>query len=155
MGPELEALAAAGSAAVVAAAGTDAWGTLRHAVARWFGRGDGGRQQAECERLEQTALLVGAESAHDEPARVRSRQIAFWQDRFRDVLERADGEERQRLAAELRDLLHEHAAARTVTGHVAAGRDITIQAEGGSVAASVIHGGVSISRPPAPDPSQG
>jgi hypothetical protein len=43
----LAALAAAGGAAVVQAAGTDAWNGFRQAVARWFARGDAQREQAD------------------------------------------------------------------------------------------------------------
>ena len=49
---------------MVQAAGTDAWTGLRLEVARWFGRGDGQREQAELERLDQTAdRLETAEAA--------------------------------------------------------------------------------------------
>lgn len=60
------------------AAGTDAWTGLRAAVARRFGRGDGQRERAEHERLEQTT----ADPRSAQPPRsehLRIRQEATWQ----------------------------------------------------------------------------
>ncbi|MFZ3474947.1 hypothetical protein ACODT3_01270 [Streptomyces sp. 4.24] len=59
------ALAAAGGAAVVQAAGTDAWTGLRQAVAGWFARGDARREQAALERLDQTADALRATQEDD------------------------------------------------------------------------------------------
>ncbi|URN11858.1 hypothetical protein LUW77_08685 [Streptomyces radiopugnans] len=101
----LAALAAAGGTAVVQAAGTEAWTAVREAVARWFGRGDERRERAELERLDRAAdELAGA--AVTELARVR--QEAAWQARFENLLESAGGDERARLAEELRALLERH-----------------------------------------------
>ncbi|MFE9882489.1 hypothetical protein [Streptomyces sp. NPDC005784] len=158
IGAELAALAAAGGTAVVSAAGTDAWGALRQAVARWFGRGDNGREQAELERLDRTAAALRAEGA-DGLERVRNHEMSSWQTRFETALESLNDAERLRIAAALRDLLAEHAPARggvsAAAGGVAAGGDISNRAERSSLAAIVIHGGVSIGHPSQPDPSQG
>ena len=43
----LTALAASGGTALAQAARTDAWTSLRQELARWFGRGDAQREQAE------------------------------------------------------------------------------------------------------------
>ncbi|MFD9932267.1 hypothetical protein ACFWZ6_03925 [Streptomyces massasporeus] len=78
-------LAAAGSTVVVQAAGTDAWAGLRQMMARWFGRGDGRREQAELERLDHTAAALQTMDAAD-AERVRIRQEAAWQARIADLL---------------------------------------------------------------------
>lgn len=79
--------------------------------------------------------------------------------RIEDLLEGLDDDtERERAATELRALLEDTAAARGVSagaGAVAAGRDVTVTAEGGSIAAAVLHGGAHIGPPPVPDPSRG
>lgn len=153
----LTALAAAGGTAVVQAAGTDAWSKLRHEVARWFGRNDTQRERAELERLDRTASeLETAEAAATE--RLRTRHEAAWQDRIETLLDNLDETERAEAAKELRALLARHApqgGVSTGPGGLAAGGNVDIRAERGSVAAGVVHGGVHIGRPPAPDPSQG
>lgn len=153
----LTALAAAGGSAVVQAAGTDVWTGLRQAVARWFGRGDGRRQQAELERLDQTAGELEATDA-EAAERMRIRQEAAWQARIEALLESLDDAERTRAAEELRALLAQHTrqgSASAGQGGLAVGGNVDIRAEDGSIAAGVIHGGAHINRPPAPDPSQG
>jgi hypothetical protein len=175
----LTALAAAGGTAVVQAAGTDAWGGLRQAVARWFGGGDPQRERAELERLDQTAGALAtaataetAEAAEAAEAagaagavegeRVRIRQEAAWRARIEAFLEGLDDTERSQAAEELRALLARHTPQAGVSaGHgelaseLVVGGSADIRAEGGSIAAGVIHGGAHIARPPAPDPSQG
>lgn len=153
----LTVLAAAGGTAVVQAAGTDLWTGLRQAVAGWFGRGDEQRQRAELERLDRTAgELAGLRDADAE--RVRIRQEAAWQARIEDLLESLDDGERARAAEELRALLRRRAPEGAVSagrGGLAAGGDIDIHADGTSVAAGVINGGVTMNTPSQPDPSQG
>lgn len=153
----LTALAASGGTAVVTAAGTDAWAGLRQAVARWFGRGDEQREQAELERLDQTgSALQAADPAEAERARIRLE--ASWQARIEAVLESLSEGERDKAADRLRGLLAQHAPQGTVTagpGGLAVGGNIDIRADGGSIAAGVIHGGAHTGTPPVPDPSQG
>ncbi|WP_405526339.1 hypothetical protein OG592_02415 [Streptomyces avidinii] len=167
-------LAAAGGTAVVQAAGKDAWEGFRQQLARWFGRGNPEREQAELERLEQSAqALEAAEGTGTEQVRIR--QEAIWQARIEGLLENLDDAERARAADALRLLL-----AQTVpggsqvsagAGGAAAGGNITAAADRGSIAATVIHGGARIgtcppqepdpdqslggTRPPTPDPPQG
>ncbi|MFE7582224.1 hypothetical protein ACFU5Y_11785 [Streptomyces gardneri] len=152
----LAVLAAAGGTAVVQAAGTDAWAGMRQAVARWFGRGDTQRAEAELERLDQTAVAVqAADPAEAEQS--RNRQEAVWQTRIETVLESLDGAERERAAEQLRSLLAEYAPQSGVAagpGGLAA-NTVDIHAEQGSIAAGVIHGGAQIGPPLAPDPPQG
>ncbi|MFD3997117.1 hypothetical protein [Streptomyces sp. NPDC058583] len=151
------AIAAAGGTAVVQAAGTDAWTGLREWVAQWFGRGNPQRENAELERLDRTAYeLETAEPSTTE--RVRIRQEAAWQERIEALLEGMDDTERAAAVAELRALLRQQHSPGGVSagpGGLAAGGDVGIRAEGGSVAAGVIHGGAHIGNPQVPDPSQG
>ena len=80
----LTALAAAGGTAVVQAAGTDAWAGFRGRVAKWFARGDAGREQVALERLDRTAAALEA-AEPGEVDRVRTGQEASWQTTFRDL----------------------------------------------------------------------
>lgn len=152
----LVALAASGGTALVSAAGTDAWASLRQALARWFGRGDGQREQAELERLDQTAASVQARDSA-ETERARTRLEAAWQARIETLLESLDVAERERAAEDLRGLLARHAPHSgpvAGAGGLAANR-VDIRAEQGAIAGGVIHGGAQIGNPPLPDPSQG
>ncbi|MFF5019809.1 hypothetical protein [Streptomyces sp. NPDC001165] len=153
----LIALAECGGNAVVTAAGTDAWAELRRAVARWFGRGEAQREQAELDRLDQTtAELQAADLAEVEQARIR--QEASWQARIEAVLESLTDAERGQAAEELQSLLEQHAPGSVSAGRggLAVGGNAGIRADRGSIAAGVIHGGAHIgSPPPGPDPSQG
>ncbi|WP_433546534.1 hypothetical protein ACQPZG_16615 [Streptomyces sp. CA-294286] len=153
----LLAAASAGGIAVAEAAGTQAWTGLRQALARWFGRGNEQREQAELERLDQTASALEASDA-DATARVRIYQQAIWQARIEAALESLDETERNQAADELGSLLSQHAPTSEVSadqGGFAVGGNADIHAEGGSIAAGVIHGGAQIGHPPVPDPSQG
>ncbi|MDH6108397.1 hypothetical protein P3T36_003959 [Kitasatospora sp. MAP12-15] len=125
----LAALATAGGTAVVQAAGTDAWSGLRSRVARLFGRGDGQREQAELERLDQTANALEVVGP-GEAERVRIRQETSWQTRFEVLLESLTADERDQVAAELRALLKEEAPR---------GR-----ADAGGVSGNIFHGPAAI-----------
>ena len=90
----LTGLAAAGGTAVVQAAGTDAWTGFRARVAKWFGRGDAGRERVALEHLDRTAAVL--ETAEPgELDRVRTGQEASWQTMFEILLEGLDGEAQQ------------------------------------------------------------
>jgi hypothetical protein len=145
----LEALAAAGGAAVVQAAGTDAWAGFRAQVARWFARGDTQREQVALERLDRAAVVLEAAGpGHAE--RVRADQGAEWRTRFETVLESLDSEEQQRAADELGDLLAGFADGRAVAigqDAVAVAGDIDIHAESGGLAAWRM-GNVQLGHPP-------
>ncbi|WP_331736921.1 hypothetical protein [Streptomyces sp. NBC_00211] len=111
----LMALAATGGAAVVQAAGSDAWVGVRSRLARWFGRGDAERERGELERLERSAADLAAADAGS-VERIRARQETVWQTRIEALLEGMDDdEERARAAAELQQLL-EQAATSTSGG---------------------------------------
>ncbi|MFF7730505.1 hypothetical protein [Streptomyces sp. NPDC008001] len=120
----LVAVAAAGGAAVVQAAGTDAWTGLRERVARWAGRGDEARELRELERLDRTAgvLAAAADSGSCDAARIRDRQEGAWQNRFESLLEALPEEERDPVAEELQALVEECGApAPTAAGAQGAG----------------------------------
>ncbi|MET8168802.1 hypothetical protein ABZT34_31895 [Streptomyces sp. NPDC005329] len=153
----MTALAAAGGAAVVQAAGTDAWTGFRQQVASWFGRGNTQRESTELERLDQTATVLETAEA-DQAERVRLRQEASWEAWFIALLEGLNSEQRDQAAAELRALLAQHTPQNNVSvgqGGIAAGSDVNIKAEQGSIATGVLHGGASIGTPPMPAPPQG
>ncbi|MER6529924.1 hypothetical protein [Streptomyces sp. NPDC001508] len=151
----LLALAATGGTAVVTAAGTDTWGGLRQAVARWFGRDDAERERAALGRLDRTVTaLQSAEPAELERARLRQE----WQARFEMAFEALDGAEREQAAIRLREVLASHASPGGVTsgpGNLVVGGDARVQADRNSIAAAVINGGARIGPPSQPDPSQG
>jgi hypothetical protein len=107
----LLAIAAAGGTAVVEAAGTDAWTTVRQRAARLLGRDAPDRERAELERLDQTAAALEAVEPGEE-ASLRTRQEASWQTRFELLLESVDDAERDRLADGLRALVEEVAESR-------------------------------------------
>lgn len=133
----LTALAAAAGTAVVQAAGNDAWTGFRGRVAKWFSRGDAGREQAVLERLDRTAVALEA-AGPGELERVRAGQQASWQTLFEILLEGLDGEEQQRATADLRDLLAGFSggqAAAVGRDGVAVAGDVDIHAETGGAAA--------------------
>ncbi|GAA0245104.1 hypothetical protein GCM10010492_50570 [Saccharothrix mutabilis subsp. mutabilis] len=107
----LLAIAAAGGTAVVQAAGTEAWTSVRQRAARLLGRDAPERERAELERLDQTAAALEVVEPEQEAA-LRTRQEASWQTRFELLLESADDAERERLADDLRALVEEVAEAR-------------------------------------------
>ncbi|WP_030732516.1 hypothetical protein [Streptomyces sp. NRRL S-237] len=151
----MTALAAAGGTAVVQAAGTDVWTGFRQQVAGWFGRGGNAqRESAELERLDQTASALEA-AGPEQVERVRLRQEAYWEAWFVTFLEGLEDAQREQAASELRALLVGQPAPQAGQGGVAAGRDVNVKAEQGSIAAAVLHGGASIGTPSQPDPSQG
>jgi hypothetical protein len=117
----LTALAAAGGAAVVQAAGSDAWEGLRDRLARWFGRGEAELERGELERLEHSAAdLAAAEAGNAE--RVRTRQEAVWQTRIEALLEGlGDDEQRAQAAAELQQLLKQAAPSAADGGGLVSG----------------------------------
>lgn len=147
---------------MVQAAGTEAWGAFRQRAAAWFGRGDAERESGELARLDQTAADLaavdpGSADGGVSAERIRIRQEALWQVRFESFLEGLAEAQREQAASELRTLLDEHRASGATAGDagLAVGGDLNISADNGSVAAGVIHGGVQLSPPPSPAPSQG
>ncbi|MCG6495395.1 hypothetical protein MCM47_13870 [Kitasatospora sp. A2-31] len=106
----LTALAAAGGAGIVQAAGTDVWTEVRGRVARLLGRGRPAAEQAALERLDRTGAALAA-AAPEERAQVAERQEASWQTRLEDFLEGLGPAEQAEAGARLRELLDQVAAA--------------------------------------------
>ncbi|MBZ4020668.1 hypothetical protein CCS38_34095 [Streptomyces purpurogeneiscleroticus] len=153
---ELTTLAAAGGAAIVTAASTDAWTRFRDALARWFGRGNPQREQAQRERLDQTAAAL---QAADGGVQARARQEASWQTRIELLLESLDEADRAQAVNDLGALLEQqkapHSGISAGDGVVAAGGDLNITADNGSMALGAANGPVTFTPPPAPAPPQG
>ncbi|MFE0514038.1 hypothetical protein [Streptomyces sp. NPDC058964] len=122
----LAALAAAGGAAVVQAAGTDAWTETRRRVARLMAQRSRESELLELQRLDRTAALLPTEREEA----VEIRQIALWQAHFEALLERLHGAERDSAIAELRDL---------VEGSTVRDRD-----GGGNLSGNVFHGPTAV-----------
>jgi hypothetical protein len=131
MVPEaMTAVAAMGGAAVVQAAGTDAWTGVRAWVARWLGRGNEEQERTELSRLDAAAAVLQAVVGMDTVAEERRRQEeAHWTDRFRTLLEELSPEEFGQVEAGLRALLDNRAAARR-SGGVNVVRDNTFSGSG-------------------------
>ena len=138
----LEALIALAGNTVVAAATTDAWEAARRKFARLLGRGDSKKEQLADKRLEETRQqLDGVTGQKLEKAQADLAKA--WQVRMADLLEEDPGAE-----AELQSLVEEIRAqlpatvVSAVDHAIAAGRDVTVSASGGGVAAGVLHGDV-------------
>ncbi|MFF8378409.1 hypothetical protein ACF07V_20040 [Streptomyces sp. NPDC015661] len=147
------ALAATGGAAVVQAAGTDAWGGFRTAVARWFGRGRPERERVEIERLDRSAAAL--EAGHEVD---RAREEGLWQARFEALFESVDGADRAQAVTELRSLLTTHVPVGPVVtadrAGLSVGGDADVRADRGSVAALRM-GDVVLGSPSQPGPDEG
>lgn len=138
-------LAALAGNALVTAAVTDGWESVRHKVAALFGRGK--HDQRAAERFDQTRAAL--EAAGGDAAQVRAEQEASWAARLRVLLEDHPdaADEVQALVAQIQ------ANATVATDHsIAAGRDVRISADHGSVAAGVIEGDVTVG-PTKPGPA--
>ncbi|MEV3994049.1 hypothetical protein AB0J57_34745 [Streptomyces sp. NPDC049837] len=152
----LAALAAAGGAAVVQAAGTSAWQGLQQSVAQWFARGDGERERVELERLDRSAAALET-AQDDERVSVRSGQQGAWQARFEQALENLSDSEREEAAEILRALLQTHApadAAEAPADGPTIRGNVDIRADHGSAAAVQMRD-VTVGTPPQPGPQQG
>jgi glycogen debranching enzyme len=152
-GEVLMALAQWAGQTVAAAAVTDVWESAWRRFARLLGRGDARKTEVAERWLAEThQQLTVVEGADLDQA--RAVQAQRWEGRFADLLDEDPGAE-----ADLRALLEEIRAALSAgvvsaTGHgVAAGRDVSIRADRGGVAAGVIHGNVAPPNPPGPGPA--
>ena len=152
-GEVLIALAQWAGQTVAAAAVTDAWEAARHKIARLLGRSDPRKTETAERWLDEThQQLTAAHGAGLEP--VRTAAARRWEGRFADLLD-----EDPAVEADLRTLVEEIQAqlpAEVVSAAdhaVAAGRDVSITASGGAVAAGVIHGSVAPPGPTSPGPA--
>jgi hypothetical protein len=123
------------AAALVQAMVTDGWEGVRHKVVRLFGRGQ--PDVAIERRLDATRYQLTAASP-GEVATVQAALAAQWEIRFADLL--ADHPDAE---AGLTALVKEIKPTVTAADHsVAAGGNVIATAQGGGVAANVIHGDV-------------
>ncbi|MEU0603763.1 hypothetical protein ABZ484_36905 [Streptomyces sp. NPDC006393] len=152
----MTALAAAGGTAVVQAAGTDAWTGLRRRLARLLGQGNPQRENAELERLDQTAGELET-AGPTELERVRILQEARWRVRIETLLESLDDTGRAEAAEQLGGLLGPRIPEGGVSvsrGGQAVGGNVDIRADRASAAAWNM-GNVYLGNPPQPGPPQG
>ncbi|RSS80713.1 hypothetical protein [Streptomyces sp. WAC06614] len=140
----IAAMAAAGAGAIVQAAGTDAWATVRDRVTRIFGRD---QQEVAAESLEQTSVaLEEASSQPGEVDRARALQLALWQVRFEQLLANLEGERQTHVAAQLSEL-SDHTGPRIASGAVNFNSNVSVRADGGSIAGAYFGGEVRIENP--------
>jgi hypothetical protein len=133
---DIGALVALAGNSLVAAVVTDAWEGVCHKIASWFGRGT--PDPKTLERLDRTRSELAAAAPAD-LERVRQDLAREWSGRFKDLI--ADYPD---AAGELDGLVRQvQASTVAASGHgVAAGRDVTVTASSGGVAAAVVHGDV-------------
>jgi hypothetical protein len=138
---------------LVAAAVTDAWESARRGFARLFGLG---QPDAVTERrLDATRDRLAAAPTAD-AERVQAELAGQWATRVADLLEEHPDAEAEllTLVEEIRVMLL--AGPVSAADHsVAAGRDVSISASGGSVAAGVIVGSAAPPGPTLPGPASG
>jgi len=147
------ALASLAGQTVVKAAATDAWEAAKNGIAWLLGRGDPKQEQLQQRRLDETrAQLTGLEGA--DLGRERSKLATQWATRLMDLLEVDQGvaDDLRALVQQIQDGLPPEMV--SAADHaVAAGRDVTITADRGGVAAGVIHGDVAPPNPTGPGPA--
>ncbi|MFF3890019.1 hypothetical protein [Streptomyces sp. NPDC001914] len=147
MNESIVALAAAGGAAVVQAAGTDAWTATRERIRQVFSRHhDRGHQAALLlDRMESELTADPSSAAQD---LLRNQWRGVWHGYLESWLQQLPHTEREVLVDELRSAsAPSEAAHRTVDVQV--GRDVTVRAESGSVASASlrVEGGIHLSAP--------
>ncbi|MFE2725364.1 hypothetical protein [Kitasatospora sp. NPDC059327] len=98
------ALAAAGGAGIVQAAGTDVWTAVRERAARLLGRGRPDVERSTLERLDRTGLALESAAPGERDA-VAGRQAASWQTRLEDFLDELDPAEQAAAGEQLRALV--------------------------------------------------
>lgn len=150
---ELLSLTSAAATAIVTAAAGDGWEKVKQAFAHLLGRGDPPRAEVAARRLEDTQAELAAVAVPD-LENARGRLTAAWQTRLSDLLE-----EVPELAVDLQVLMnqiHDDPPAGPVSANgagMAAGRDITITASGGGIAAGTIAGDFLAGNPTRPGPA--
>jgi hypothetical protein len=146
---------------VAAAAVTDAWEAVRERIVKFLGRGSAEKAKVVEGWLDKThGELTAAVTGTNADARLgvaTASAVERCTGRFSDLLDEDPGLE-ARLRTLLRELAAQLPAAQagvSAAGHgVAVGGDVTITASDRSVAAGVIHGGVTLSGAPKAGPVQ-
>ncbi|WP_261720527.1 hypothetical protein [Streptomyces sp. FZ201] len=151
LGESMAALSAAAGAAVVQAAGTDAWISVRGVMRRVLGGRDEDEGIRSAARLDAMAAELAAPSALQERERVQEWWTRVWRERLEILLESLPEEHRAVAAADLRGVLEQARQRGSVAGgiHVESARDVSVRAAGGSVAgaAVTVEGGIHLSSP--------
>jgi hypothetical protein len=147
---EVAALAALAGNTLVTAAVTDAWEDVRHKVARLFGRGKSDPKIEQ--KLDDTRRQLDAARPTGELERVQADLARDWAVRLKDLLADYPDAETE-LAALVEEIKPAIAAA--ADHSVAAGRDVNVSADHGSVAGGVIDGDVTMQGPSSPGPAGG
>lgn len=148
--PEPAQLAQAGAAALATAAGTQLWDTARTTLARLFAYRSQRAEDNALDQLDKTREQL-AQATPEEREKIEGR----WRDRLEDLLAELDEDDRAQ-AAERINVLAEQAqhegggVTQAREGSMAAGRDLNIKAEGGSIVAGRIDGGITMGNPPPP-----
>ncbi|GGQ97829.1 hypothetical protein Saso_74220 [Streptomyces asoensis] len=144
----IAALAAMGGAAVVQAAGTDAWAAVSVRMRRLLGgsQSEGGPGVV---LLERTTQEVSRAAPAEERERVRAQWEGMWCRYLEAWLEGLDEGERASAAGVLREVGALVGAASAQGAAVQAGRDVVVRAESGSVAGAAVRveGGIHLSGP--------
>jgi hypothetical protein len=153
LGVALIALAQFAGQTVAAAAVTDVWESVRGRFALLLGRGDARKTEVAAGWLAQTREQLAAASP-ESAGQAQAAAAARWADRFADLLDEDPSAEAglRALAEEVAALLPAGAVSASDYS-VAAGRDVTITASDGGVAAAVIHGSVAPPNPTGPGPA--
>lgn len=151
-------LAAAGGTAVVQAAGKDTWDSVRNLVAKLLGRDRADRTRSVLEQLDATAAELDA-GLSDVTWQTRQKLAAAWQARFEVLLEELEGiTECHEAADRLREVVALVGAVPPTGPAGANGVAVSgagIHAEGGSVAAGIVQGGIRIANPLRPGSDRG
>lgn len=138
---------------LVTAAVTDAWESARQRISQMFGRG---RPDPAIERrlhATRERLLVTSPRDLD---RVRAELAARWATRLGDLLEdHPDTEAALRVFVDEVSAMLPAEAVTALDHSVAAGENVNIFADRGSVAAGVFHGNVAPPDPTPPGPASG
>jgi hypothetical protein len=151
---ELLGLASLAGRTLIAAATGDGWEAAKRGFARVLGRGDPDRTRLAEHRLDETReqLVAAPGPERDE---VADELAATWRTRLADLLEEDPGRAGELQAVVDRAGTEISAGLASAAGHaVAAGRDVTVTASGGGVAAATIHGNVSPANPTRPGPAE-
>jgi hypothetical protein len=148
---DIATVAALAGNSLVQAMVSDGWEGVRHRIARLFGRG---RPDPRIEQRLDASRAQLVEAMPSELGQVRSAQAAQWQTRFSDLLaDHPDAvDELRALVDELQALPRPMAA---VDHSVAAGRDVNLSADHGSIVGAVIEGDITLPGPPAPGSAGG
>ncbi|MEV8547245.1 hypothetical protein [Streptomyces sp. NBC_01261] len=159
MSEGIAALAAAGGAAVVQAAGTDTWEGVRTLVARLLGRGDPQQESAELQLLDRTHSELAGLGSDQLASHESGRWQGIWQTRLEMLIAGvSEGElgpyvdQLQRVIA-----LAQAQSAGFEPQSVTAGRDLSVRSDHGSVAGGIVsvEGDLRVERPFPPPVGEG